>query len=89
MPRPALDREADREPDPSPVIVDPPASTLDELIRRRLLYPITEAAYMLGLSEKTLRRRIADGALETVRDGRRVFITADELDRYVTTLRAS
>jgi excisionase family DNA binding protein len=59
------------------------------LIRRRLLYPIPEAAYLLGLSEKTLRRRIAEGALETVRDGRRVFVTAAELGRYVSTLAAS
>lgn len=48
----------------------------------RLRYSIREASEMLGVSTKTIRRRIAAGQLQSIRDGSKIFITWDELDRY-------
>ena len=42
----------------------------------------TEAAQVLGLAVRTLDTRIAEGKLKVIRDGRRVFILSDELERY-------
>jgi excisionase family DNA binding protein len=49
----------------------------------RILYNVTEAARVLSLSPWTLRRWIKEGKLESVRLGRRVLITVDELSRLV------
>lgn len=48
----------------------------------RLRYTIPQAAEALGVSIMTVRRRIWSGDLSIIRDGRLVFITADELHRY-------
>ena len=49
---------------------------------QRLRYPLSEAAVLLGLHIDTLRKRIEDGEITTVRDGKRIFILNEELLRY-------
>jgi len=49
--------------------------------------PITEAARILRISRATLYDRIRDGLIATQKDGRRTFITAAELHRYVSPIR--
>lgn len=44
---------------------------------------LNEAARLLGMSRRTLDRRIAAGALRVFRDGRIVGVPSDELARYV------
>lgn len=46
-------------------------------------YRLTEAFSLLGLSRSMGYVRIAAGELQAVKDGRRSFITAEEIDRYV------
>ena len=47
------------------------------------IIPLTEATRLLGMSRRTLDRRIAAGALRVFRDGRIVGVPSDELARYV------
>ena len=47
------------------------------------LFTIAEAAEHLGVSRRTLERRIAAGALAVFRDGNVVRIAGAELRRYV------
>jgi len=47
------------------------------------IIPLAEAARLLGMSRRTLDRRIAAGALPVFRDGRIVGVPSDELARYV------
>lgn len=50
----------------------------------RRLVSLTEAADILGLSVKTVRRYIASGDLDAVRLGRRTIrIKTDSLDRLI------
>jgi excisionase family DNA binding protein len=49
-----------------------------------LRFEITEAARILRISRATLYERIRGGLIATQKDGRRTFITAIELHRYVT-----
>ena len=48
-----------------------------------LRYSIAEAVSLLGLSRSTLYARVADGRIAIHKDGRRTFILAIELDRYL------
>lgn len=41
-----------------------------------------EAARRLGISERSLRRRVASGAIGYHRDGRRVIFTTENLETY-------
>ena len=50
---------------------------------RKPRYEIPEAAKLLGISRAWAYRRIAAGALRVTKDGRRTFIVAEEIDRYV------
>jgi excisionase family DNA binding protein len=43
-----------------------------------------EACSILRISLATLENRIRAGEINIVRDGKRVFILRDELDRYAT-----
>ena len=52
-----------------------------------LRYDISEAARMLRISRATLYERIRAGGIRTQKDGRRSFITAAELQRYVAEKR--
>ena len=47
------------------------------------LLTLTEACKVIGCSLKTLRRRIADGALAVIRDGRLIRIHPADLQRYI------
>jgi excisionase family DNA binding protein len=52
-----------------------------------LRFEITEAAHILRISRATLYERIRGGLIATQKDGRRTFITATELQRYVAPAR--
>jgi excisionase family DNA binding protein len=58
------------------------ATTLESLPQLR--FEIIEAARILRISRATLYERIRGGSIVTQKDGRRTFITAAELHRYVT-----
>lgn len=45
-------------------------------------YSRAEACFLLGMSEAQLCKRIQQGALRTVTDGRRRYLTDTELRRY-------
>jgi excisionase family DNA binding protein len=49
----------------------------------QIRFDITEAARILRMSRATLYERIRTGELKAQKDGRRSFITAVELQRYV------
>ena len=49
-----------------------------------LRFEILEAARILRVSRATLYERIREGLINTQKDGRRTFITAAELQRYVS-----
>jgi len=53
----------------------------------QLRFEITEAARILRISRATLYERIRAGLIATQKDGRRAFITAAELHRYVSPIR--
>jgi excisionase family DNA binding protein len=44
-----------------------------------------ETAELLRCSRRTVERRIAEGELEIVRNGRRVLVTADSLERFLAS----
>jgi excisionase family DNA binding protein len=56
--------------------------------RAERLLTIEEAAGMLNLSVRTLRRRIGQGALPVIRDGRIVRIQPDDLRCYILLRRS-
>lgn len=49
---------------------------------RRSLWPIAEAAYLLGVSPQTLNRERDRGRITLSRVGARVYVTEKELRRY-------
>jgi hypothetical protein len=49
----------------------------------QLRFEITEAEHILSISRATLCERIRGGLIATQKVGRRTFITATELQRYV------
>lgn len=57
----------------------------DPLLR---LLNINEVAVFLGVSIKTVRRRIEAGELPVIRDGRVIRIHPNDLDRYVASRRS-
>lgn len=48
----------------------------------RLLFPKKEAAYLLGISSRSLDYLIGDRRLKAVRIGKRTLIPRDELKRF-------
>jgi len=50
-----------------------------------LRFDIAEAARILKFSRATLYSRISSGAIRTQKDGRRTYITRNELERYVAS----
>jgi excisionase family DNA binding protein len=50
-----------------------------------LRFEISEVARMLRLSRSTLYERIRAGEVKAQRDGRRRYITAAELQRYISS----
>ena len=59
----------------------------DQSLGSQPLLTLQEAAAILRASVKTLRRRIDDGQIAVIRDGRIVRIHPDDLDRYVRSRR--
>jgi excisionase family DNA binding protein len=53
----------------------------------QLRFDINEATRILRLSRATLYERIRSGHIQTQKDGRRSYITAEELQRYVAQSR--
>ena len=53
----------------------------------QLRFDIPEATRILRLSRATLYERIRAGLIKTQKDGRRSYITAEELQRYVAQSR--
>jgi len=53
----------------------------------QLRFDIPEATRILRLSRATLYERIRAGQIKTQKDGRRSYITAEELQRYVAQSR--
>jgi excisionase family DNA binding protein len=53
----------------------------------QLRFDIPEATRILRLSRATLYERIRAGLIKTQKDGRRSYITAEELQRYVSQSR--
>jgi excisionase family DNA binding protein len=53
----------------------------------QLRFDIPEATRILRLSRATLYERIRTGLIKTHKDGRRSYITAEELQRYVSQSR--
>jgi len=51
----------------------------------QIRFDITEASRILRLSRASLYERIRLGEIRTQKDGRRSYITAAELERYVTS----
>ena len=47
------------------------------------LLSLADTCAVLGCSMKTLRRRIAEGEIAVIRDGRLIRIHPDDLDRYI------
>jgi excisionase family DNA binding protein len=62
----------------APPLFDPP----QELAQPDAV-SIPEAAGKLGVSQRTVERRIADGSLRVVRLGRRVLVPQTEVDRLL------
>jgi excisionase family DNA binding protein len=50
------------------------------------LESIRDVAFRLSLTEKEIRRMVADGRLFSVKLGRRRLIPAEETDRYIAAL---
>ena len=57
--------------------------------QERLAYPVNEAAYLVGISRATFYKEIARGAVKIIKIGAATRIPADELKRYVESLKAS
>jgi len=53
----------------------------------RKLYPIEEGAHALGVGRTTAYALIKNGDIKTVHIGRRQYIPADEIDRFIESLR--
>ena len=49
----------------------------------QIRFDLVEAATILRMSRATLYLRIREGAISPQKDGRRAYITAVELERYV------
>ena len=56
---------------------------------RLQLLTTKEAADLLRISEKTLRRRIKSGAIGAVRDGRLTWIPLSEIERFIAERRTT
>jgi excisionase family DNA binding protein len=59
------------------------SSTTEELIRRRRLWPVAEAAYQLGMHRVTLYRLAKAGRINLTKVNGRTYVTDAELDRFV------
>jgi excisionase family DNA binding protein len=63
--------------------------TTEDLVKRRKLWPVAEAAYQLGMHRVTLYRLAAQGEIRFVKVGNRTYVTDAELDRFVARAEVS
>jgi hypothetical protein len=64
------------------MIVDQPVAVVSrEHTEAQRLYSVSSAARVLGVTEAALRAQVFRDRVRVVNLGRRVFVTADELDR--------
>ena len=63
--------------------------TRDDIITRREVVSISEAAAYLGISHKTIRRMIADGRLPAFRVGGSIRLYANDVEAAKIPVRAS
>jgi len=49
----------------------------------KLRYPVHEARNLLGLGHSKFYERVKEGKLRLQKDGKRSFVTATELARYI------
>ena len=54
-------------------------------VLRRMTYTLSEAALVVGQSEKTVSRWLAVGKIEALPDSRHKLISRSKLDRYIET----
>lgn len=52
-------------------------------LREKRLYSIPEAAAYLGRSVWSMREMIWAGKIPVVRDGRRIFVDIDDMNRWI------
>jgi excisionase family DNA binding protein len=78
----SLSRTPKRRQRRQPTVVEISSSTQD-LVQRRKLWPVAEAAYQLGMSRATLYRLVNAGEIRLVKVGGRTYATDAELDRFV------
>jgi excisionase family DNA binding protein len=60
-----------------------PSTTTQDLVMRRKLWPVAEAAYQLGMHRVTLYRLMKAGEVRFVKVNNRTYVTDAELDRFV------
>ena len=61
----------------------PAAVTTGDLVTQRRLYPVQEAAELLGVHRTTLYNRSNEGLITLLRIGGRTYVAADEIERYI------
>jgi excisionase family DNA binding protein len=55
----------------------------EDLVKRRKLWPVSEAAHQLGMHRVTLYRLMKAGEIRFVKVSNRTYVTDAELDRFV------
>jgi excisionase family DNA binding protein len=71
-------RRSRRQPEHSEI-----STTTEDLVKRRKLWPVAEAAYQLGMHRVTLYRLEKAGEINFVKVNNRTYVTDAELDRFV------
>ncbi|WP_347358441.1 helix-turn-helix domain-containing protein [Bdellovibrio sp.] len=64
------------------VAIEPVAAT--SIFEKKIGYSVNEAAYALGLSEKTIRRAIRGGELVSSRIGSKIVIQLKNIEAWLT-----
>ncbi len=64
----------------------PEGSPYRRVVPPKPRYAVAELAWLLGVHEDTARALVDEGVIPSVREGRRVFVTARQLDAYVARL---
>jgi excisionase family DNA binding protein len=59
------------------------AVTIGDLVNQRRLYPIAEAAELLGVHRATLYNLRREGLITLIRIGARTYVAADEIERFI------
>jgi excisionase family DNA binding protein len=57
------------------------------MVQERLAYPINEAAYLVGISRATFYKEISRGAVKVIKIGAATRVPADELKKYLESLK--